>query len=56
MPFLAARLGRIKPSPTIGVTQKAAELKAQGRDIIASMISLPVAPTRSAARVWPLMQ
>ena len=34
MPFLAARLGRIKPSPTIGVTQKAADLKAQGRDII----------------------
>jgi aspartate aminotransferase len=34
MPFLAQRLGRIKPSPTIGVTQKAAELKAAGRDII----------------------
>lgn len=34
MSFLAQRLGRIKPSPTIGVTQKAAELKAQGRDII----------------------
>ena len=34
MAFLAQRLGRIKPSPTIGVTQKAAELKAAGRDII----------------------
>ena len=34
MSFLAQRLGRIKPSPTIGVTQKAAELKAAGRDII----------------------
>lgn len=34
MTFLAKRLGRIKPSPTIGVTQKAAELKAQGRDVI----------------------
>lgn len=34
MPFLATRLGRIKPSPTIGVTQKAAELKAAGRNII----------------------
>lgn len=34
MPFLASRLGRIKPSPTIGVTQKAAELKAAGRDVI----------------------
>jgi aspartate aminotransferase len=34
MPFLAARLDRIKPSPTIAVTQKARELKAAGRDII----------------------
>ncbi len=34
MAFLAQRLGRIKPSPTIAVTQKAAELKAQGRDVI----------------------
>ncbi len=32
--FFAARLGRIKPSPTIAVTTKAAELKAQGRDVI----------------------
>lgn len=34
MTFLAQRLARIKPSPTIGVTQKAAELKAKGRDVI----------------------
>jgi aspartate aminotransferase len=34
MSFLARRLGRIKPSPTIAVTQKAAELKAAGRDVI----------------------
>ncbi|MFO1152144.1 MAG: pyridoxal phosphate-dependent aminotransferase [Rhodospirillales bacterium] len=34
MSFLAARIGRIKPSPTIGVTQKAATLKAEGRDVI----------------------
>jgi len=34
MPFLASRLSQIKPSPTIAVTQKAAELKAQGRDVI----------------------
>ncbi len=33
-PFLAERLGRIKPSPTIAVTTKAAELKAAGRDVI----------------------
>ena len=34
MSFFASRLGRIKPSPTIAVTTKAAELKAQGRDVI----------------------
>ena len=34
MSFLAARLARVKPSPTIAVTTKAAELKAQGRDVI----------------------
>ncbi len=34
MSFLARRLGRIKPSPTIGVTQRAAELQAAGRDVI----------------------
>ena len=34
MPFIAERLSRIKPSPTIAVTQKARDLKAQGRDVI----------------------
>jgi aspartate aminotransferase len=34
MAFLAERLDRIKPSPTIAVTMKARELKAQGRDVI----------------------
>ncbi|WP_455372337.1 aspartate transaminase [Limibacillus halophilus] len=34
MSILASRLGRIKPSPTIAVTTKAAELKAAGRDVI----------------------
>ncbi|MBF0355327.1 MAG: pyridoxal phosphate-dependent aminotransferase [Alphaproteobacteria bacterium] len=34
MSFIAERLSRIKPSPTIAVTQKAAELKAAGRDVI----------------------
>jgi len=34
MPFIADRLSAIKPSPTIAVTQMAAELKAQGRDVI----------------------
>jgi len=34
MPFLSDTLSRVKPSPTIAVTTKAAELKAQGRDVI----------------------
>jgi aspartate aminotransferase len=34
MSFLANRLSAIKPSSTMAVTQKAAELKAQGRDVI----------------------
>ena len=34
MAFLADRLGRIKPSATIAVTQKARELKAAGKDVI----------------------
>jgi aspartate aminotransferase len=34
MSFLAQRLSRIKPSPTIAVTQKARDLKAAGRNVI----------------------
>jgi aspartate aminotransferase len=34
MSIVANRLSRIKPSPTIAVTTKAAELKAAGRDVI----------------------
>ena len=34
MSFIASRLSLIKPSPTLAVTQKAAELKAAGRDVI----------------------
>jgi aspartate aminotransferase len=34
MPFLSDTLARVKPSPTIAVTTKAARLKAEGRDII----------------------
>ncbi|HEX9491156.1 MAG TPA: aspartate transaminase, partial [Stellaceae bacterium] len=34
MPFLAARLSRIKPSPTLAMTKRALELKAAGRDVI----------------------
>jgi aspartate aminotransferase len=32
--FLSESLGRIQPSPTLAVTQKARELKAAGRDVI----------------------
>ena len=34
MSFLSATLSRVKPSPTVAMTAKAAELKAEGRDII----------------------
>ena len=34
MSFLAENLIRVKPSPTIAVTQKAAELKSDGLDVI----------------------
>ena len=34
MAFIASRLNRINPSPTMAVTQRAAELKAEGRDVI----------------------
>jgi len=35
MSFLSATLSRVKPSPTVGMTGKVAELRAQGHDIIA---------------------
>ena len=34
MAFLAERLSRVKPSPTLAVTAKAIELKAAGKDVI----------------------
>ena len=34
MPFFSSALARIKPSPTLAVTARAAELKAAGRDVI----------------------
>ncbi len=34
MPFIADRLMRIKPSPTIAMANKASTLKAEGRDVI----------------------
>lgn len=41
MSFLAKRLDRIKPSPTLAVNAKAAELKAAGRDIISLGVGEP---------------
>jgi aspartate aminotransferase len=41
MGFLADALSRVKPSATIAVTQKARELKAQGRDIISLSVGEP---------------
>jgi aspartate aminotransferase len=41
MAFLADALSRVKPSATIAVTQKARELKAQGRDIISLSVGEP---------------
>jgi len=34
MPFLSESVARVQPSPTIAVTTRAAELKAEGRDVI----------------------
>ncbi len=45
MSLISNRLSRIKPSPTIAVTTKAKELKAQGRDIIGLGAGEPDFPT-----------
>ena len=41
MAFLADALSRVKPSATIAATQKARDLKAQGRDIISLSVGEP---------------
>ena len=41
MAFIADALSRVKPSATIAVTQKARDLKAQGRDIISLSVGEP---------------
>jgi aspartate aminotransferase len=41
MAFLAQALSRVKPSATIAATQKARDLKAQGRDIISLSVGEP---------------
>ena len=41
MAFLADALKRVKPSATITITQKARDLKAQGRDVISLSVGEP---------------
>ncbi|ARN82804.1 pyridoxal phosphate-dependent aminotransferase [Methylocystis bryophila] len=41
MSFLAAALSRVKPSATIAATQKARDLKAQGREVISLSVGEP---------------
>ena len=58
MSFLASRLDRVKPSPTIAVTTKAAELKAQGRDVIGLGAGEPdfATPDHIKQAAWEAMQ
>jgi aspartate aminotransferase len=41
MPFLSSALDRVKPSATIAITQKARDLKAQGKDVISLSVGEP---------------
>jgi len=41
MAFLADRLSRIKPSPTLSINSKAKEMKAAGRDVISLSVGEP---------------
>ena len=41
MAFLADALKRVKPSATITITQKARDLKAQGKDVISLSVGEP---------------
>ena len=45
MSFLATKLDRIKPSPTIAMSAKARELKAEGKDVIELAAGEPDFPT-----------
>ena len=58
MSFLASRLDRIKPSPTIAVTNKARELKAAGRDVIGLGAGEPDfdTPEHIKAAAWEAMR
>ena len=59
MGFLADAIGRIKPSPTISISNIARELKAAGRDVIALSAGEPdfdtpdhIKEAAIAARAW----
>jgi aspartate aminotransferase len=41
MPFLSSALDRVKPSATIAITQKARDLKAEGKDVISLSVGEP---------------
>ena len=58
MSFLASRLDRVKPSPTIAVTTRAAELKAEGRDVIGLGAGEPdfATPDHIKQAAWDAMQ
>jgi aspartate aminotransferase len=45
MSILAARLDRVKTSPTMAMSAKARELKAEGRDVIELSAGEPDFPT-----------
>ena len=44
MSIISDSLKRIKPSPTIAVTQKAKELKAAGKDVIGCLLYTSPSP------------
>ena len=46
MSIISSSLKRIKPSPTIAVTQKARELRAAGKDVIGLSLIHISEPTR----------
>ena len=50
MAFISDRLARIKPSPTIAMTTRAADLRTHGRDII-SLSASPVQTRKTSRRV-----
>ena len=48
MSIISNSLKRIKPSPTIAVTQKARELRAAGKDVILNAVAAQQQPAEAA--------